>query len=117
MRDDGVYLEYIIENIELVERFLAPGGEFDKQLFRDDVLRQAAVLRWMETLTDAAGHLSAELRSRHPEIDWPKVTGFRNILAHGYMQTDYDLAWETIVGHLPGLRRIVEEELHQLGGD
>lgn len=116
MREDGPYLDYIGESIELVEEYLNRAGyAASRELFYNDQLVQDGVLRRMETLADAAGHLSDALRARHPKIPWHKVTSFRNVLAHGYIDTDLDLVWDTISVDLPVLKEVVREELARAG--
>ena len=69
MRDDTVYLRHIAESIGLVEQYLAGADSaLDESSFYDDRRTQDAVLRRMETLADAASHLSDALKARHPEI-------------------------------------------------
>jgi len=57
VRDDRVYLAYIRESVELVEQYTRDGEE----IFSSDLRTQDAVLRRMETLADAAAHLSGAL--------------------------------------------------------
>ncbi len=112
MRDDAVYLDYIAENIEIIEEYLQwVEGLPEKRLFSEDQMRQDAVLRRLETLGEAASHLSTELRARHPEIDWRKIVDFRNILAHGYMNIQTDRVWNNIVEDLPALKAVIGIEL------
>ena len=59
MRDDRYYLEYIRESIVLVEQYTTDGEE----AFLGDTRTQDAVLRRMETLADAATHLTSALKS------------------------------------------------------
>jgi len=66
VRDNSVYLSYIRESIELIEEYTRDGAE----TFSSDLRTQDAVLRRMETLADAAAHLSDDLKMGHPEIDW-----------------------------------------------
>ena len=111
MRDDGVYLEYIEESIDLVEQYL--GGKStdpDQHRFRTDSLTRDAVLRRLETLGEATSHLSVELRGRHPDIDWRKIADFRNVLAHGYIDLNMDLLWQAITEDLPALKTVIEQE-------
>jgi uncharacterized protein with HEPN domain len=62
MRDDRPYLEYIHESIERIESYIdlgeAPMTARDKL---NDPRTEDAVLRRLETLSDAAGHLSDDL--------------------------------------------------------
>ncbi len=76
---------------------------------------QDAILRRLETLADATGKLSPELKARHPGTRWRAVTGFRNIAAHAYMDVQTDIVWEVIEEHLPALEAVVDEELRQHG--
>jgi uncharacterized protein with HEPN domain len=115
MRDDRVYLGHIAESIDLVNGYLTSiEGVLDEQLFYDDVRTQDAVLRRMETLADAASHLSEELKARHSEIPWRQISDFRNVLAHGYTDIRLDRVWQAIVADLPVLKRVVDEELGRL---
>lgn len=111
MRDDSVYLDYIEESIELVERSLRHGsGALDRTRFEADALTRDAVLHRIETLAVATGHLSAELRARHPDIEWRKIVDFRNVLAHGYVRLDLDPVWRSIMQDLPALKTVIEQE-------
>ncbi len=66
MRNDHIYLEYIRESIERVQLYASDGEDF----FRTDPRTQDAILRRMETLADAAAHLSSDLQARHADIPW-----------------------------------------------
>ena len=107
MRDDTVHLMYIRDSIDLVERYAAHG----ESVFSSDQLTQDAVLRRMETLADAAAHLSDRLKNRHPEINWQQISDFRNILAHGYVEIRLDQVWQAIEHDLPMLKQAVDQEL------
>ena len=107
MRDDQVYLKFIRESIDRVELYTRDG----EAAFTGDVRTQDAVLRRMETLADAAAHLSDELKSRHPTIAWRQVSDFRNVLAHGYMEIRLDQVWHVITHDLPALAAAVDAEI------
>jgi len=107
VRNDRVYLVYIRDSIDRVEQYTRI-GEPD---FSTDPKTQDAILRRMETLADAAAHLSDELKARHPEIRWRPISDFRNVLAHGYTQVQLDRVWQAIVQDLPALKAAVDEEL------
>jgi uncharacterized protein with HEPN domain len=116
VRDDSIYLPYIAESIERIEQYLPDADpNANRSRFQEDPLVQDAVLRRMETLADAAGHLSDGLKGRHPEIPWRQVTDFRNQVAHGYLDIDIDRAWSA-GADLPRLKAIVQDELERLRG-
>jgi uncharacterized protein with HEPN domain len=103
------HLTYTRDAISLIERRTATGRE----TFERDVDLQDAVLWRLETLAEATGRLSAELKARHPETRWRAIYGFRNIAAHGYLELRLDLVWEIVQVHLPLLRTVVEQELRR----
>jgi uncharacterized protein with HEPN domain len=107
VRDGRVYLRYIRESIDRVEQYTRD-GEAD---FIADVQTQDAVLRRMETLADAAAHLSDALKARHPAIAWRQVSDFRNVLAHGYTEIRLDQVWHAVTHDLPALAAAVDAEL------
>ncbi len=107
MRGDRVYLTYLRDSIDLVEQYTTEGEE----AFSTDLRTQDAVLRRMETLADAAAHLSDDLKARHPQIRWRQVSDFRNLLAHGYTEIRLDQVWQAIIQDLPALKAVVDDEL------
>jgi uncharacterized protein with HEPN domain len=62
-------------------RFLG-GRSLDE--FCSDELLQAAVIRCVEVIGEAARLVSAEARERAPGIPWATIVGMRHILAHAY---------------------------------
>ena len=111
MRDDGAYLQLISESIApMMEYITEMAEEPSLRLFAEDLRTQDAVLRRMEILADAASHLSSALQSRHPDIPWRKISDFRNVLAHAYMEVELDLVWSVIEEDLPALKALVQKE-------
>jgi uncharacterized protein with HEPN domain len=123
VRDDRPYLEYIQESIEYVqesieriESYLDPAeAPIGRREMLNDPRTEDAVLRRLETLSDAAGHLSDGLKLRHPEIPWREVTNFRNVLAHGYVDVNEERVWTIISTRLAPLKLVVEQELREQG--
>lgn len=64
-----------------------------------------------QTLAEATGKLSQELKERHPEIRWRALYGFRNIAAHAYLDLNLDVVWEIVEIHLSPLADVAREEL------
>jgi uncharacterized protein with HEPN domain len=105
--NDERFLTYIRESIARVHEY-ARGG---RESFLHEPMVQDAILRRLETVADAAGRLTPDLKARHPDTRWRAITGFRNIAAHAYMDVQADLVWEIIQEHLPALASVVDEEL------
>jgi len=51
---------------------------------------------------------------RYPEIEWRKVIGFRNIIAHNYFDIDEELLFNNCREHLPLLLEIVNRMIADL---
>ena len=49
--------------------------------------------------------ISEDLQNLHPEIDWNKIKGFRNLVAHDYFGIDAEEVWQIINNDLPVLQK------------
>ena len=86
--------------------------------FLADEMVQAAVIRCVEVIGEAARLISNDTRKRAPEIPWPLITGMRNVLAHDYGAVDLDKVYEVVTENLPellaqltGLIQALEKEI------
>ena len=64
---------------------------------------QRAVVHALEQLGEAAGRVSAPFHAAHPEIEWRRIVGMRNRLAHGYERTDWGIVWTVLTVEIPRL--------------
>lgn len=48
--------------------------------------------------------ISDEFKSKHPGIEWIKIKGFRNIVAHDYFGIDAEEVWQIIKTWIPTLK-------------
>lgn len=109
MKSDRMYLEHILECIEKILRFSEGGMD---AFFQDD-RTQDAVIRNFEIIGEAAKRLSDDVRSKHPDIAWGDIAGFRDVLIHDYMGVKLKLVWNVIENHLLRLHEVVKELLDQ----
>lgn len=110
MKDDRLYLIHILECIERVERYTSEG----RQAFLDDTKTQDATVRNLQVLAESTKRISEELKAAHPEVEWRKIAGFRNILVHDYLGIDHERVWLIIQNELPSLKMTVEALLEEL---
>ena len=54
------------------------------ETFEADIRKRWLVERGVEIISEASRRLSEDLKTRHPEIPWPKVAGIGNVLRHNY---------------------------------
>ncbi|MBD2462381.1 DUF86 domain-containing protein [Oscillatoria sp. FACHB-1407] len=92
--------------------------EFTMGLTSDDyqasILIQSAVERQLEVLGEAAGRVSDTFRQTHPEIDWRRIVGLRNIIIHRYDEIQQDIIWNVITTELATLLAQLEPLLPPL---
>lgn len=65
----------------------------------------AAAERYMMIIGEAAHMVSGAMKTDHPEVQWHKLVGLRNMIAHEYMRVDYSALWETVRGMLPKMKK------------
>ncbi len=69
----------MLESIDKIERYTA-GLSFDQ--FEANEMVVDAVVRNLEIIGKAAGHIPPGLREQYSQIEWSRVIGFRNIVIH-----------------------------------
>lgn len=67
-----------------------------------------AVLRNLEIIGEAAKGVPPEVRRQMGAIEWAKMAGMRDWLAHGYFQVNPDIVWDVITKKLPELERMLQ---------
>ena len=50
------------------------------------------------------GKISENIKTKNKQINWQKIYGFRNIIAHHYFGINVDLVWQIIRNDLPKLK-------------
>jgi len=110
MRREEMYLNDIIEAAHHVAEFLR---ETDFEGFRESELVRSAVVQKLTIIGEAAARISGDLKGRYPEIPWPQVVAFRNILVHAYFGTDWNEVWKTARVDCPALRTKVLDILER----
>ena len=68
----------------------------------------------MEIIGEASRNLSDELKARSSEIEWTKIVGFRNILAHEYFGVSIPIVWDIVQNKLGPLREVCTKLLNEL---
>jgi len=65
-----------------------------------------AVLKALENIGEAVKHIPEEVRNLYP-LDWRKIAGLRDIIAHEYFNIDYEIIWDIIKNKLPELKTAI----------
>jgi uncharacterized protein with HEPN domain len=104
IRDWRLYADDIVESCGRIRRFVA-GMTFEA--FAADERTCDAVIRNIEVIGEAAKNLPDDVIARAPEVEWRKIRGMRDILAHGYFGLDTKVVWSTATTKLDALERAV----------
>ena len=93
-----------LDSIEKINRIQERGN-----ILSDDILYDA-ILRTLQTLSEATQQLPEPLKQQYDQIPWSEIVGFRNILAHNYLgDIDPLTVLNVIKNHLPSLQRATAE--------
>lgn len=109
-RDAGSLWD-MMQAIRLIQEFTV---NLAYDFFLESVLIQSAVERQLEILGEAARRLSDEFRQAHPEIDWRRIIGLRNILIHRYDEIRQQAIWAVVTSELEPLLTQLEPLLPPL---
>lgn len=99
-RDWRLYLDDLREACRKVLRYTE--GLSKDELLADERTYDA-VVRNLEIIGEATNNLPEEVRGKAGDIDWRKIIGLRNILAHAYFGIDDDILWDVIQNHVSNL--------------
>ncbi len=80
-RDDAVYIAEALDAIRLAQNFTEGMTEGE---FLEDLKTQSTVVRQLEIIGEACGHVSRATWDAHPEIPWGNAIATRNVLIHEY---------------------------------
>jgi uncharacterized protein with HEPN domain len=103
MRDDSVYIHHIVECIRRIEE----NTNIGRDVFKQTHFLQDAVLRNLQTLSEATQRLSDAAKAGHPEIEWSRIAAFRNVLVHNYLGIDLEAIWDIVQRDIPELKRVI----------
>lgn len=99
---DQLCLESILEAIDRITEYTSNFNTADD--FNDDYRNFDATMMNFVVIGEMVDKISDEFKKKHPEIEWIKIKGFRNLVAHDYFGIDAEEVWQIIKSKIPVLK-------------
>ena len=95
-------LESILEAIDRIIEYTTGIKSADD--FNNDYRNFDATMMNFVIIGEMIDKISDDFKKKHPEIEWIKIKGFRNIVAHDYFGIDAEEVWQIIKNKIPALK-------------
>lgn len=104
LKNDLYFAKKAIEQIEVIEKYIY---NISYQEFVGDIELLDAIMFRIIQLIENVKNISEQLKSKHPNIPWGKIIGFRNGIVHEYGETNYEIVYQTITNDLSPLKEVL----------
>jgi uncharacterized protein with HEPN domain len=105
---DKLNLLALLEAIEKIAKYTV-GYQNADEFYENERDFDASMMNFI-IIGEMVARLSDKFIEENSQIDWFKIRGFRNIVAHDYFGIDAEEVWQIMKTHLPKL----ENDLHAI---
>lgn len=111
---------YLVDMLDCCTDIVSFTSGITLQQFESDKMRKLATERQLETLGEAANHVSPGKQQEWAEIDWKRIIGLRNKLAHDYGEILAKRVWLISRQNIPelatNLKKVLSENCPDYSG-
>jgi uncharacterized protein with HEPN domain len=107
---DQDILANMVDAADKIEKYSA-GFVNAEDLYNDSKTFDAILMNFI-VIGEMAAKLSEEFKNRNPEIEWWKIKGLRNIVAHDYFGVDAEEIWQIIHNKISGLKLFIQKKIN-----
>ena len=97
-----VYIQEMMKYCRDVSAFTV---DMDYEDYLADEKTMAAASFSLSQIGEAANKVPKQVRDVHPEIDWGRMIGLRNLIVHAYYEIEFDKLWQVIQVYVPELAK------------
>ena len=101
-----LYLSDILNSIDKIERYTK---ELNYEQLVSHELTFDAVVYNLQIIGEAVKNIPLEIRNGYPQVEWRKIAGLRDIIAHAYFTIDDQIVWDIIQNKLVDLKNNIEQ--------
>jgi len=106
---DQDILANMVDAADKIEKYSA-GCVNAEDLYNDSKTFDAILMNFI-VIGEMAAKLSEDFKNGNPEIEWWKIKGLRNIVAHDYFGVDAEEIWQIIHNKIPTLKSFIQKKL------
>lgn len=103
------WIMYLDDMIDCCRKVIKYTGDADRKTFFSDSMAYDAVLRNLEILGEAAKSIPEDVQQQRRDVEWRKIAGLRDVLAHAYFGLEEATLWDVIKNKVPNLLHVLEE--------
>jgi uncharacterized protein with HEPN domain len=100
-------LELILEAIDKIEEYTSVYKSVEQ--FNSDNRGFDATMMNFIIIGEMVGKLSDAFVKNYPDVEWQKIKGFRNIVAHNYFGIDAEEVWQIVNHKIPLLKSEIKK--------
>ena len=100
-------LESIIEATDRIIEYTSGFNSADD--FNNDYRNFDATMMNFVVIGEMVDKLSDGVKNKHDNIEWVKIKGFRNLVAHDYFGIDAEEVWQIIKNKIPKLKSDIQK--------
>ena len=100
---------------ESIKKILEYSDEYSNadEFYKNQRDFDAAMMNFI-VIGEMVARLSEKFIEENKQIDWYKIRGFRNIVAHNYFGIDAEEVWQIIQTDIPKLQKEINDILQKL---
>ena len=99
----------ILEAINKIQIYSSSFSDAD-EFFENEKDFDAVLMNFI-IIGEMVMRMSNEFINKYDNVDWSKIKGFRNLVAHNYFGIDAEEVWQIIKDKIPTLKEEIEKIL------